>query len=584
MQVVNRKEPIGYTPTVRGINSDQVRMNLLSDENGIAVYEISVAATCEGPVLIKWKIEAIEVAGSWSTNAILDKRFRTDWEPAQIESSIAIDAPLISLYKYDDNNLITFACADAISHLKFEASLREEDNHFYCSIEFFSVEKNNKEYKTKICINTQSKQFSNIIQQVSDWIIENGKIDTHVVPALSKVPLYSTWYSFHQNLEESALIQECELASKMGYQLVIIDDGWQTLDDNRGYDFTGDWKPERIKDPKSFAAKIHDLGMAIMFWYSVPFCGKKSEAYQKFKGKFLTENHHWAPVFDPRFPEVRSYLVNTYTHALTEWKLDGFKLDFIDDFKVYPETELECIDGRDTHSVSDGVDKLITEIIESLRAVKPDVLIEFRQQYISPALRKLGNMFRAFDCPNDGLMNRVRTTDVKLICGDAAVHSDMITWSKNEKVEVAALQFTNLLFSVPQLSVRIAERSKEEMDMISFFTKYWLHNKEILLEGKFNAHKPLANYPILSATKNGKIIYGIYEDVVLMPTLDHPEIDIINGKLTEDIYLNIGQEVFDYEIEVFDCLGNIQPAAKPTNNNGMVKLSCPPNGIVSLKR
>ena len=175
-------------------------------------------------------------------------------------------------------------------------------------------------------------------------------------------------------------------------------------------------------------------------------------------------------MFDPRFPEVRAYLVGIYTQALLDWNLDGFKLDFIDDFKVYPETEMNDLNGRDTLSVAKGVDLLIDDIKTALKSIKEDVLIEFRQKYIGPGLRKLGNMFRAFDCPNDSLMNRVRTTDVKLICGDTAVHSDMLTWSKDADVEYAALQFTSILFSVPQISVKLNERSKEEHSMIQFYT------------------------------------------------------------------------------------------------------------------
>ena len=34
-----------------------------------------------------------------------------------------------------------------------------------------------------------------------------------------------------------------------------------------------------------------------------------------------------------------------------------------------------------------------------LTKIKTDVLIEFRQSYIGPLMRKYGNLFRAGDCP-----------------------------------------------------------------------------------------------------------------------------------------------------------------------------------------
>jgi len=120
----------------------------------------------------------------------------------------------------------------------------------------------------------------------------------------------------------------------MGCELIILDDGWQTMDGNRGYDFCGDWQPERIPNMREFVENLHQIDMKFGLWFSVPFCGVKSKAYQRFKGKFLTENHRWAPVFDPRYPDVREYLIDIYTNALTDYNLDAFKLDFIEPKKM----------------------------------------------------------------------------------------------------------------------------------------------------------------------------------------------------------------------------------------------------------
>lgn len=304
MQVVNRKKKISYEPSLVGVHNEHVTLKKVSNDSMVDKYLLQVPkAYSDKPLTVKWKLKALGVKGSWSSNAILDKRFRTDWEMPQVESSISIDAPLISLYGYDDENIMAFACSDAVNDLSFEAALREEDNHFYCSIHFFSKGPQAEDYSTEILIDTSKINFSSVIQNAANWILESNSLDTKVIPKASKVPLYSTWYSFHQDLDETALLKECRLSKQLGYDLIIIDDGWQTMDDNRGYDYTGDWAPDRFPDVKGFVDQVHEIGMDIMFWYSVPFCGKKSKAYKKFKGKFLTENHYWAPVFDPRFPK-----------------------------------------------------------------------------------------------------------------------------------------------------------------------------------------------------------------------------------------------------------------------------------------
>ncbi len=64
--------------------------------------------------------------------------------------------------------------------------------------------------------------------------------------------------------------------------------------------------------------------------------------------------------------------------------------------------------------------------MDRLRAIKPEVMIEFRQSYIGPKMRRYGNLFRADDCPLDAISNRVRCSDIRLIAGDTAVHADML--------------------------------------------------------------------------------------------------------------------------------------------------------------
>ena len=44
------------------------------------------------------------------------------------------------------------------------------------------------------------------------------------------VPMYSTWYNYHQNVDAAVLLKEVAVAKKMGFDSIIVDDGWQTLD------------------------------------------------------------------------------------------------------------------------------------------------------------------------------------------------------------------------------------------------------------------------------------------------------------------------------------------------------------------
>jgi alpha-galactosidase len=565
----------------------EIAFNLKEEKDGVYIYKFSIKAnepTSPEPITLRWRVPSFNMKGVWKCGGIHDKRQQYDWELVHLQSRISVDAPVISVFGHDDANVMTFACSDAINLVEMNALLREEDNHLYCHLAFFSERHPEiTEYETEIRVDVRSVLYSRSLQDVSRWWETFESLKPAPTPALAKAPLYSTWYQFHQDLEEEVLLEECKIAASFGYELIILDDGWQTMDNNRGYDYTGDWEPDRFPDMVDFVEKIHQTGMQFGLWYSVPFCGPKSKAYQRFKGKFLTENHRWAPVFDPRYPEVREYLINTYTTALKEWNLDAFKLDFIDDFKVYPETILTKENGRDYANVNAAVDRLLTDVMESLRAIKPDIAIEFRQQYVGPTMRKFGNMFRAFDCPNDAVSNRIRITDVKLLCGASAVHSDPQTWHKDEQVEIAALQVLNGFFGVPQMSIHLRHYPESHLNMVRFYTEYWNDHADIILEGTFTADKPLANYPLLKTEKDGHLIVGVYDDVVVDIAIEDT-IDLLNGKMTDSIIVRNGMESTDFELTIWDCEGNEEWTEMVTVQQGVFEIGVKPSGMVRFSR
>ncbi len=578
-----------YTIELLGDFGAEVDLNLVDVQEGIRVYELSVEyeqAQVPPPITLRWKIPALNTKGVWKSGSLYDKRMQYDWELEHLQARVSVNAPVINIFGHQDENVLTFACEDAINMVEMNALLREEDNCMYCHLSFFKeAHPAIRSYRTRIWIDERDILFSEALQSVSDWWASFEAYKPAPVPALAKAPLYSTWYNFHQSLDVDILLEECRIAKTLGYELIILDDGWQTMDSNRGYDYTGDWLPDRIPNMAEFVAQVHAIGMKFALWYSVPFCGKKSKAYQQFKGKFLTEEHRWAPVFDPRYPEVRQYLIDKYTNAAKEWNLDGFKLDFIDDFKVYESTELTKANGRDYANVNAAVARLLTDVMESLRAIKPDIVIEFRQQYIGPTMRKFGNMFRAFDAPNDPVSNRIRITDVKLLCGNTAPHSDMIEWHPDSSVERSAVQVLSSFFGVPQMSVHLRSLPEAHLKMLEFYNNFWLEVADVILAGAFRPHQPIANYPILEAAKDGELVVGVYENsVVSIDTTKYHKIDLLNGKMSEDIVLKNTGERTPYQLTVWDCQGNIQKSTLLDVQSGILAIEAPAAGLIRLAK
>jgi len=494
----------------------------------------------------------------------------------------------MALFGADDGNRLTFAVSDALNAVNLTAGLREEDARVYGGIELF-VEPHRAvtDLEIEVRFDRRAVPFYEALADVSTWWAGHDGFEPAPVPETARRPMYSTWYSYHQSVTAAALLREVEIGKSLGYDAIIVDDGWQTLDSNRGYAFTGDWKPERFPQMKAFVDAVHGRGMKILLWYSLPLVGERSQAYPQFIGKYL---RYWdgqgAYVLDPRYPEVREHIIGTYRRAMRDWGIDGFKLDFLGFLTASEDTDLTAAGGRDYASVNEATDRLMTDIMAQLREERGDIMIEFRQPYVGPLMRKYGNMFRAGDSPNAAVDNRVRTVDLRLLSGDTAVHSDMFMWHYEEPVAAAALQILNILFAVPQLSVRLADIPEDHREMVAFWTEYWRDNRDILLDGAFEPRSPLANYPMITAHDGRKRIVACYQNVVIaLDDSDATEaIDVVNATASGDVVLDAKLDLGSYRFTVRDARGAQVASGTVALGPGAHVFSVPPSGLLALQR
>ncbi len=331
--------------------------------------------------------------------------------------------------------------------------------------------------------------------------------------------------------------------------------------------------------------RVHALGLQYILWYSVPFVGVHSAAYRRFQGKFLGENARLGTaILDPRFPEVREYLIGTYETAMREWDLDGFKLDFVEAFEPTPDRQGERGGGRDIDSIPEAADRLLTDVIARLRAIKPDVMVEFRQSYIGPLMRKYGNMFRAGDCPNDAVENRVRTLDIRLLCGDTAAHADMLMWHSEESAESAALQLLNVLFSVPQISVLLDRVPPKHIEMLRFWLGFWREHRDVLLDGQLAPLAPEAMYPVVLACTPEKQVAAVYADAVVSLQESIPsQLMIVNGTLGDRVVIELAADCGTRALDVRDCRGVVVRTESVHLAPGLHRIEIPSAGLATLR-
>ena len=525
----------------------------------------------------------LDVHHLWYSGNIDRAKLFPEWK-AHYSSSLAQDIPIYSFINTNNRNRLTIATNEAKRLVKATMGLREEEALLQGTLTFFvEAEAPISHYKVSILLDNRDIFWADAVRESMSWIEAHNEFKMCRVPDAAFEPLYSTWYQFHQQITDKEIEAECREAVKLGMKSIIVDDGWQTADNNRGYDFCGDWRvaPVRIKDMAAHVKRVQDIGMKYMLWYSVPFIGRYSDAYSRFEGKFLYMRSRNVGVLDPRFPEVREYICSTYERALREWNLDGFKLDFIDSFKIKgtDPAVAEGYAGRDIKSVPEAVDVLMIDIAKRLQAIKPGILIEFRQNYIGPAIRQYGNSLRARDCPGDMQCNRLRIANLRLTSGTTAVHADMLEWNINEKPEVAARHILSVLYGVVQYSVMLRDIPKEQFDMVKHWIAFSQEHRQTLLHSDFRPYHPENCFPILEAESKKERIITVYQEGVMVEAgAPDRDIYIINATGEEQPVVELLKA--PRRVEYYDTYGNVVKGEKLVA--GLQRANIPVSGYVKI--
>jgi alpha-galactosidase len=568
---------------------EQNRQILSDGVELIEIYLYDLDETTTPDIEIVWFYPIVDIYALWRPGADYDRRLPMEHLPGFV-SKATLQAPVVALYSQNGTNQLTFAFSDALNPIQIRVGVHEESARLRCSLRLFAEPLSGlREYKATLRLDRRAVPYYESLRNVQQWWANLPEYQPAPVPDAARAPVYSTWYSFHQQLTALEIEQECGLARNLGCETVIVDDGWQTTDNGRGYAFCGDWQvtPEKIFEMAAHIKKVQALGLKYLLWYSVPFVGEHTTAWTRFQGKFLKYMETFeAWVLDPRFPEVREYLIKLYEDAARNWNLDGFKLDFVDRFSPLPDENIADLtaSGRDYISVPAAVDHLLSDVISRLRTITPDIMVEFRQPYVGPAMRKYGNMFRAADCPADTLTNRIRTLDARLLSGSTVVHSDMLMWHAAEPVENAALQIVNVLFSVPQISVKLADLTPQHREMLQFWLSFWLDHRNLLLNGDLKPLHPEQLYPLVIAENADARLVAVYGSNPARPGMKNPpHLILVNGTLNARLILELDDDLGERKVEIRDCRGIIVSRETRPFAAGLHFLPVPPCGVAFLK-
>lgn len=552
--------------TIKTVQTDaSVSIETICENEAVSLYRIGIRfpkACLPSPVTVSWSEPMREIYSTWHPCAKRDRAVPQWFRKTVSASRFCKGAPVLCTLRQDGTNVLTAAlsdCSTPVSLTFCVDDFHEKDEDILEAVFFTEPSDPVVGYEAVLRLDRRCVPFYQAIRETALWW-ETGHESKKDIPLAAEMPLYSSWYNFHQNPRQELLTSELKLAAECGFKTVIIDDGWQFEGTGSGtYIDCGDWVPakDKFSDTRKFVDDVHSFGMKVMYWFCVPFVGYHTEAFRRFEDRLLFKYDYsgdapfFAGVLDVRYKDIRDYIVNLYTDFVRRYDLDGLKLDFIDSFRAMPETPLRN-DNMDCDSVDQAVKRLLDEITAAMNEIKDDFLMEFRQAYVGPDILRYGNMVRVGDCAFDSVTNRNGVIDLRMLCPGTAVHSDMLLWSPEEPITGCAAQLLDILFSVPQISVLFTRSTGEQKLLLRRYLDYWKTNRELLLHGNFSACHPEACYSMAASEDSCRRIAVLYSESAYTYT----------GK-SEDVFNNTGCDSFllrndgrrSLQITVYDCLG-----------------------------
>lgn len=489
--------------------------------------------------------------------------------------------PLMQFIDKKGNNICLFAILDFTSALQLSGGIDERSGKIEVSVTVKLLKDN---YSSVIYFDKRNIPYYDAISEYNTFLREQGYL-TAYVPDQARRRTYSSWYAFQRDISQQKLYEQCLLAKEYGMNTVIIDDGWQTpviSQRENAYITAGDWETYTPKFPdiRGLVDSLHKQDMKVILWVATPFIGSESKHFDFFNGRFLYNNRDDGTVMvaDPRYADIRKWYVDFLTDRMKKWTLDGFKLDFIDCFRLTDESSTDY-ENMDYPDLGEAITVLLDEITSALRAINPDVMIEYRQKYIGPSMQKSGNLFRVEDCAYGAMFNRINGIDLRLAAPQSAIHSDMLMWDYEASVEGAADQLSALLFIVPQISMLFDKLPEEHRKVLKFYLDFIDDNIDVLQYGKLVPLNPEAFYPVIYAQRDGKVIAGLYSANSFKVPDNTEKLFVVNASGNSVVYVDCGNNQFvGREYIIRNCMGEIVETGNI--NNVLEAFNVPHNGII----
>lgn len=566
-----------------------------------------------------------DAAGYWHPGAGWDRHLVADWANPWRTVGLVDSAPLGCLYDTAGRTLLAFGSDRLTTTTRLRFGVGEESGRFgvWLAMDLRAAE------SCRIRLQPPGRPWADAVRALTRGLSDGGALPT---PDAARTPAYSTWYAMHRDVTAEGVEAEAERAAAAGCGVLLLDDGWQRHAQGAGYSGSGDWTPDPVKFP-DFAAHVkavQGMGLRYVAWIAPLLVGERTAAHREMAA--------YAPhaidrlgcrVLDPRRAEARRFAVDSCVDLVRRYGLDGLKIDFLDFATAYADRAGEGAGSDDGAGAGGGAStdagtdvatgagsvaigagtvpeagagtgpgagssadvglamgELLAELRDRLCELRGDeLLVELRQPYTGPGMHGFGNLLRAADCPADATANRVRTLDVGVLAGTAAVHSDMLMWDPGAPVQAAARQLHSALFATPQISVELARLPAEQHAMTVFWLDFWRTHRDVLTRGELRTGRPDLLHQTVTASLGPRAVIAYYAEHLIAPIrlAGRTEVALVNSGAAAEVALDVEGPGVRVRCEAFDACGRPAGSDPRTLGPGLTRIAVPPSGLCVLR-
>lgn len=532
----------------------------LDEEGGQVVRLIAEAVTGRGFTLeelrFEWTVPVVDMhALYFGGNPRTELTYLPFWD---IEKTVSANQgfPFLALLQRGGENRFAFGLADQLSETQLQGHLSELTRcyHFTVRKPGHGGVKVTGRYQEVLFVSRQRQPWPEVLGRYRAVVEATNAEPALPVSAGDFAPVFCSWTAIHHDVSHEWVMRQAPLAAELGFGTWLTDDGW-FIESGRFADYSraGDWEPctSKFPDMREHVAAVQRLGLRYVLWVSPFMVGTESKAARAYRHLLIPGGERQR--FDnlsPWEPETKEIVTELLVRLVRDYGLDGLKIDFIDSVR----SQNGRPPGADGAGLGERLYRILAEAVDALRAIQPEVMIEFRNPYANLASRRYANLYRSSDVPLNFTLNRWQAVMLRLLTPDRAVHLDPALWHPDDTDENVAVHLINCLVGVPMVSIELDRYPRSHVELIRHWIGFYNRHRQTFVGGGFRPVLGLGHVPAVRFAGDGEEIVALYDDVpvTLQPT---PWTAILNASTRPYVDVSGDGPKGDYRMVERDKLG-----------------------------